>query len=55
MSVSVTQTLATLRGRAAQARAARAAQAATARERLSEAVATHLPAGVEAWLIGSLA
>ncbi|MEO6594141.1 MAG: nucleotidyltransferase domain-containing protein [Planctomycetota bacterium] len=55
MTVSIEQTVATLRKRAAQASAARAAQAAVTRDRLFAAVAAHLAQHTEAWLIGSLA
>jgi predicted nucleotidyltransferase len=55
MTVSVEQTVATLRERAARARIASAERAAAARERLLAAVSAHLPTHAEAWLIGSLA
>lgn len=55
MTVSVEQTVATLRERAAQARAARSALAAATRAQLLGAIALHLPPRVDAWLIGSLA
>jgi len=55
MTVSVGQTIATLRARAERIRAAHATQAATLRERLATAIATLLPSHAKAWLIGSLA
>lgn len=55
MAVSVEQTLTTLRERADRQRTAAAAHAAALRQKLIAAVASELPASLEAWLIGSLA
>ena len=55
MTVTTEQTLATLRKRAAAARAAREAVAADVRSRVVEHMTAQLPPGTSAWLIGSLA
>lgn len=55
MTVSVEQTVATLRARASARRAAQEAHAKTVRDRLLHCLGSHLPAGSRAWLIGSLA
>jgi predicted nucleotidyltransferase len=55
VAVTVEQTIATLRERFARARVAQESRAAAVRARLQAMVAEQLPAGVSAWLIGSLA
>ena len=55
MTVSVEQTVATLLKRAAAGRAAQQARADATRARLRQGITESLAAGVEAWLIGSLA
>ena len=55
MTVSVDQTVATLRARAKAQRAAQEARAQAVRDRLMQGLRLHLPPGTKAWLIGSLA
>lgn len=55
MTVSVEQTVATLRARARRQREAQEAHAKVVHDRLMESLRTQLPKGTMAWLIGSLA
>ncbi len=55
MTVSVEQTVATLRARATARRAAQDARAQAVRDRLLRSLRAHLPPTTKAWLIGSLA
>jgi predicted nucleotidyltransferase len=55
MVVSVEQTVATLRARAAAQHAAQQTRARAVRDLLVRAVGAHAPPGAKVWLIGSLA